>query len=66
MLLLLNIIILILTLQAFQNATDAQRTFREVVILQALKGNGNIVSLFHVIRADNDKDLYLLFEYLGK
>jgi mitogen-activated protein kinase 15 len=33
--------------------------------LQALRGNCNIVSLFHVIRADNDKDIYLLFEYLG-
>lgn len=51
--------------QAFQNATDAQRTYREVTILQELRGHPNIISLLHVIRADNDKDIYLLFDYLG-
>lgn len=51
--------------QAFQNATDAQRTFREIAFLQELKGHPNIVTLLDVIRADSDKDIYLLFEYLG-
>jgi len=30
---------------AFRNATDAQRTFREVMYLQALAGHDNIVRL---------------------
>jgi len=49
---------------AFQNATDAQRTFREVVFLQQMDEHENIVRLEHVIKADNDRDLYLIFEYM--
>ena len=30
---------------AFQNATDAQRTFREIIFLQELAGHENIVRL---------------------
>eukprot|EP01017_Pseudomicrothorax_dubius_P021359 TRINITY_DN2303_c0_g2_i5.p1 TRINITY_DN2303_c0_g2~~TRINITY_DN2303_c0_g2_i5.p1 ORF type:complete len:251 (-),score=57.90 TRINITY_DN2303_c0_g2_i5:29-781(-) len=48
---------------AFQNATDAQRTFREVMILQELD-HENIIKLSNVIRAENDKDIYLVFEYM--
>ena len=91
---------------AFQNSTDAQRTFREVMLLQQMKGHANIISLLHVMKvsssssrqagrqqpqpqqqpqqqqpqqhsslhcyprlssprqADNDRDLYLVFEYM--
>lgn len=49
---------------AFHNDTDAQRTFREVMLLQELNGHENIVKLFNVIKAENDKDLYLVFEYM--
>jgi serine/threonine protein kinase len=49
---------------AFQNATDAQRTFREVVFLQQMDQHENIVQLQSVIKADNDRDLYLIFEYM--
>ena len=49
---------------AFQNATDAQRTFREVNFLFQMGGHENIVSLLSVLRADNDRDLYLIFEYM--
>ena len=48
---------------AFQNSTDAQRTFREVMFLQALK-HDNIITLQNVLRAENDKDLYLVFEFM--
>ena len=47
---------------AFRNATDAQRTYREVMYLQALAGHENIVQLLHVIRSERDQDLYLTFE----
>jgi mitogen-activated protein kinase 15 len=30
---------------AFQNATDAQRTFREIIFLQELTGHENIIRL---------------------
>ena len=49
---------------AFQNATDAQRTFREVAFLQQMDGHENIVQLYNVLKADNDRDLYLIFEYM--
>jgi len=49
---------------AFQNATDAQRTFREIVFLQQMDSHENIVRLQNVLRADNDRDIYLIFEYM--
>lgn len=49
---------------AFQNSTDAQRTFREVMFLQELSNHENIVKLQNVIKAENDRDIYLTFEYM--
>ena len=49
---------------AFQNATDAQRTYREVIFLQQMGEHENIVQLQNVMKADNSKDLYLVFEYM--
>ena len=51
---------------AFRNATDAQRTFREVMYLQELAGHDNVVRLLNIIRAENDRDLYLVFDYMGE
>lgn len=48
---------------AFQNSTDAQRTYREITVLQQLS-HPNIIKLERVIKAKNDRDLYLLFEYM--
>lgn len=49
---------------AFRNRTDAQRTFREIMFLQEFGDHANIVKLLNVIRARNDKDIYLVFEYM--
>ena len=49
---------------AFQNATDAQRTYREVIFLLQMGQHENIVQLHDVMKAENDKDLYLVFEYM--
>ncbi|EGG16442.1 extracellular response kinase [Cavenderia fasciculata] len=49
---------------AFQNATDAQRTFREIMFLQELYGHENLIKLLNVVKADNDRDIYLVFEYM--
>eukprot|EP00466_Bigelowiella_natans_P021160 jgi/Bigna1/92900/estExt_fgenesh1_pm.C_950001 len=51
---------------AFQNSTDAQRTFREIMFLQELNmtSHPNIIRLLNVLKADNDRDIYLVFEYM--
>ena len=48
----------------FQNSTDAQRTFREIMYLQGLTGHENIIRLQNVLKAENDKDIYLVFDYM--
>ena len=50
---------------AFRNKTDAQRTFREIVFLKAFRDHPNVVRLLNVHRADNNRDLYLVFEYMN-
>jgi mitogen-activated protein kinase 15 len=50
---------------AFQNATDAQRTFREIMFLQELQAHENIIQLKNVLKAENDRDIYLVFEHMG-
>ncbi|XP_064239214.1 mitogen-activated protein kinase 15-like isoform X6 [Aotus nancymaae] len=47
---------------AFRDETDAQRTFREITLLQEFGEHPNIISLLDVIRAENDRDIYLVFE----
>ena len=48
---------------AFSNSTDAQRTYREIMFLKQLR-HPNIIALEKVIRAHNDKDIYLVFEHM--
>ncbi|XP_036064316.1 mitogen-activated protein kinase 15 isoform X2 [Onychomys torridus] len=47
---------------AFRDQTDAQRTFREVMLLQEFGNHPNIIRLLDVIPAQNDRDIYLVFE----
>ena len=49
---------------AFQNSTDAQRTFREIMYLQELHGHENIVEILNVIRSENDRDIYIITDFL--
>mmetsp|Transcript_50889 Transcript_50889/g.162889 ORF Transcript_50889/g.162889 Transcript_50889/m.162889 type:complete len:366 (+) Transcript_50889:175-1272(+) len=49
---------------AFQNATDAQRTFREIMFLQEVNNHENIIRLLNVLKAENDRDIYLIFEFM--
>ncbi|CAL5975154.1 Mitogen-activated_protein kinase [Hexamita inflata] len=49
--------------QAFQNETDSQRTYREVMFLTQFD-HANIVRLQNVIRAENDIDIYLIFDFM--
>ncbi|CAE7610389.1 erkB [Symbiodinium pilosum] len=49
---------------AFQNSTDAQRTFREIIFLQELNGHENIVRLMNVLKAESSQDLYVMFDFM--
>lgn len=49
---------------AFENATDAQRTFREIMYLQELNGAEHIIRLQNVLKAQNDIDIYLVFDFM--
>ncbi|XP_047414329.1 mitogen-activated protein kinase 15 isoform X1 [Sciurus carolinensis] len=51
-------------LDAFRDKTDAQRTFREIMLLQEFGDHPNIIRLLDVIRAENDRDIYLVFEFM--
>lgn len=51
---------------AFRNATDAQRTYREIMYLQELAGHDNIIRMLNIVRAENDRDIYLVFDYMGE
>jgi mitogen-activated protein kinase 15 len=48
---------------AFNNSTDAQRTYREIMFLMELS-HPNIIKLEEVIRAENNRDIYLVFEHM--
>jgi len=50
---------------AFRNQTDAQRTYREIMFLQEFKDHPNIIRLHNVVKAENDRDIYLVFEFMG-
>jgi mitogen-activated protein kinase 15 len=49
---------------AFRNATDSQRTFREIMFLKQMQGHAHIVELQAVYRASNNLDIYVVFELL--
>ncbi|CAF1245014.1 unnamed protein product [Rotaria sordida] len=49
---------------AFRNQTDAQRTYREIVFLREFGEHPNVIRLQNVLRADNDRDIYLIFEFM--
>ncbi|XP_015436934.1 PREDICTED: mitogen-activated protein kinase HOG1 [Dufourea novaeangliae] len=49
---------------AFRNQTDAQRTFREIMFLLSFANHENIIRLIGLHKANNDRDIYLVFEYM--
>ena len=59
-----RVVVLKKIFDAFQNATDAQRTFREIMYLQAMDGHENIIGLRNVFIPKDDPDLYLVFDYM--
>lgn len=51
-------------LHAFRDATDAQRTYREVSYLIEFCGHENILRIYDVICSKDDKHLYIITELL--
>mmetsp|Transcript_27982 Transcript_27982/g.67636 ORF Transcript_27982/g.67636 Transcript_27982/m.67636 type:complete len:446 (+) Transcript_27982:48-1385(+) len=49
---------------AFETSADAQRTYREIVLLEALQSYIHVVTLLSVLKALNDRDIYLVFDFL--
>ncbi|XP_053593160.1 mitogen-activated protein kinase 15 isoform X4 [Microplitis demolitor] len=49
---------------AFRNQTDAQRTFREIMFLLSFSNHENIIQLIGLHKANNDRDIYLVFEFM--
>jgi mitogen-activated protein kinase 15 len=49
--------------EAFQHATDAQRTFREISILKKLD-HPNLIKLYEVMPSSSGRDVYLVFEHM--
>jgi mitogen-activated protein kinase 15 len=48
---------------AFQHKTDAQRTYREISYLKQFS-HKNIVKLREVIKSEEEKDVYLVFDFM--
>lgn len=46
------------------NSTDAKRVYREIHCLTWFRGHPNIVHLFQIHKASNNRDLYLTFEFV--
>ncbi|GAB1599419.1 extracellular signal-regulated kinase 2-like [Argonauta hians] len=59
-----NIVAVKKIFDAFRNETDAQRTFREIMFLENFSDHPNIIKLHKVIKAENDHDIYLVFEFM--
>lgn len=49
---------------AFRNATDAQRTYREVSYLLQFAGHSNIMTIYDLVPSKDDKHLYMVCEVL--
>ena len=46
---------------AFQIATNSHKIYREIMLIQELNGHENIIHLLNVIKAEDGKDIYLVF-----
>lgn len=51
-------------LTSFKNATDAQKTYREVSYLMQFAGHSNIMTIFDLVPSKDDKHLYLVCELM--
>ena len=50
---------------AFQNSTGQHGAPCEIEFLKQMNGHEHIITLTNVLKADNDRDIYLVFEYMS-
>eukprot|EP00300_Choanocystis_sp_HF-7_P018237 c19976_g1_i4.p1 GENE.c19976_g1_i4~~c19976_g1_i4.p1 ORF type:complete len:254 (+),score=29.75 c19976_g1_i4:37-798(+) len=48
----------------FANREDGRRTCIEVMLVQTVLNHPNIIKLLNVLKAENEADLYLVYEYM--
>lgn len=51
-------------MEAFRNNTDAQRAYREVTYLMEFVGHSNIITLYDVLKSEDDRHLYLVTDIM--
>ena len=44
--------------------TEKYHSLTQVIFLQELNGHPNIVSLLSILKAENNKDIYLVFDFM--
>uniref|UniRef100_A0A7S2WX63 Protein kinase domain-containing protein n=1 Tax=Rhizochromulina marina TaxID=1034831 RepID=A0A7S2WX63_9STRA len=49
---------------AFRSPEDAQRAYREVMYLTECAGHDNIIRLAQVVKGENQRDVYLVFDFM--
>ena len=49
---------------AFTNAYDAQKMYREITLLQQLSDHPNIIKLENILKSENNRDIYLILEIM--
>lgn len=52
-------------MNAFGDAKDAQRTYREITLLLELNGHANIIEIVDVVKCRKDRDIYVVTEYMS-
>jgi mitogen-activated protein kinase 15 len=49
---------------AYANPIDTKRTFREIFFLNELRGHANIMKIMRVRKAKNNRDIYIIAEFI--
>jgi mitogen-activated protein kinase 15 len=49
-------------INVFEKESESKDIYREIIILKELKNHENIINLKEIIKAENDRDIYLIFE----
>lgn len=52
------------TYETLTNKEDSLRVFREIKLYEHYRGHSNIIKLLNVVKGDNNRDVYLIFELM--
>ena len=51
-------------MKCFRSRIEAQKVYREIMLLLELNGHANIVEIVDVVKARNDRDIYIVMEFV--